>query len=151
MKTFNFRPWILSSSRLKQKPCSCRIGLLASSSRAQGWGARLTVTAAAQWDTCPWLSQGFVGTVGQALCRDCAENSFPFLEKQINFLWKNLDLDRFSLRRIYSDLCLSVVAFWLGPLKIKATPCCCGLLLWEASELWILWVDPRSLNLPAQG
>lgn len=52
---------------------------------------------------------------------------------------KNLNLGRFSWRRIHSDLCLSVVAFCLRPLKVKAPPCSHGLLLWEGSELWILW------------
>lgn len=77
-----------------------------------------------------------------------------FRGKQINFLWENLNLGRFSWRRIHSDLCLPVVAFCLGPLKVKAPPCSHGLCLREGSELWILWQwtqEARSQHLPGQG
>lgn len=105
---------------------------------SSGVRSRRLVAAAAQWDTRPRQPQGFGGAAGLALCRDCAENSPPSGGKQINLLRGNLSLDRFSLRRIHSDLCPSGVAFCLGPLTVKAAPCCHGLLLREASELCLV-------------
>lgn len=83
----------------------------------------------------------------QGLCWEL----FPFLGKQIYLLWGKLSVDGFSLRRIYSDLCLSVVASCLRLWKSRPST-----ILWAASlrsliALSFTRVDPRGLHLPDQG
>lgn len=68
MKTFSLRPWILSSSRWRQKPCSSRTRVLAGWLRAEKRGVRFTAATTAQWDTCPWQPQELGGPAGPTLC-----------------------------------------------------------------------------------
>lgn len=133
-KMFSLRPWILSSSRLRQRPFSSRIECwLASKSREVGSQAHggccrpmghLPLTATRVWRSCwPGPLQGlywelfsFLGKTNQPPVRKPRSGQI-FLEK--------------------NPFCLlpPVVAFCLRLWKLRPLN---GLLLWGASQLWIL-------------
>lgn len=132
-KPSSFRSWILSSFRWRQKPCS---------SRTAAWPVPWEQTSGEPERPWPPLRSG---TLALDSCRGLEELlawCFAGLVlRTLLLFWKtnqtlqgNLRLDRFSLRRIHSDVCL----FLPQPLKVKATLCCCRPLLWGA---------PESLNL----
>ena len=120
----------------------------ASSPRAEEWGARLTVTTAAQWDTCPRWPKGCGGATGLAFCRGCAENSSPFWEN------KSTSCEETSIWTGFP---------WEESILTSASPCwLCASDLWKFRPLHtavatslrrlialnFTRVDPRTLCLP---
>lgn len=151
MKTFSLRPWILSSSRWRQKPCSSRTWVLAGWLRAEERGARLTAATALQWDTCPWQPQELGGPAGPALCRGSAENSSPFWEN------KSTSCEESSVQTysLWEESILTYASMWWLPASGFESQGH-STILWGASlrsliALSFTRVDPRGLHLPDQG
>lgn len=150
-KPSSFRSWILSSFRLRQKPCS---------SRTAAWPVPWEQTSREPERPWPPLRSG---TLALDSCRGLEEllawHFAGLVLRTLLLFWKtnqilqgNLRLDRFSLRRIHSDVCLSLVAFCHNLWKLRPLCAAVGHFSEESQSLWILQVlTERSLHLPNKG